>query len=266
MNQVCDHITDGDRLGDRPDPPRGHHHRKPVDQAADQLERERPGADDDGGAEFDRRRTLRGEDASHLVTAGQVGRKRVAAGPCAPAAAPAARMGGTRRTREPSKVDDPPHPLPPGSVREVAGADAVPFLEVGPRPHGVDQIVGGVDPPQGCVERRRVECVAADDLGRRREPARQVAVRAGKAAHPFARRFQRGNETSTNVSACARDEDEAPASMIARTHVTGYAGTGNRVPGFRVWVPACPAHPDRSRFRLLPFRVVLPAGSKGEDS
>ncbi len=260
MNEVRDHITDRDRLGHRPDPSGSHHHRKPVDQTADQLERERTGADDDGGAKLDGGRTLRGEDAAHLVAAGQVGRKRVAAGPFAPGAGPSARTIGARRTREPSKVDDPPHPLPPGSVREVVGAGAVPFPEVGPRTHGVDQVVGGVDPSQGRIKRRRVECVSADDLGGRREPALQVTGRAGKAAHPFARRLQRGNETSADVSAGARDEDEAPASVIASTHETGYPGTGTGFPGsaYGVRLAACARIRPDSAYRL-------PA-SEGEDS
>jgi hypothetical protein len=51
-DQVVEHVADGDGLDAGVDPAGTHHDRHALGEVADHLERERPGADDDRGAEL----------------------------------------------------------------------------------------------------------------------------------------------------------------------------------------------------------------------
>ena len=73
VDQIRDHVLDGDGLRRGPHPARRDHHRQLVDQRPDQLERQRARPDDDGRPELHGGRAFGGQDVAHFLTAREVG-------------------------------------------------------------------------------------------------------------------------------------------------------------------------------------------------
>ena len=194
VDQVRDHVLDGDGLGRRTDPLRSDHHRQLVHQRPDQLERQRARADHDGSPELDGRRPLGRQDVADLLPAREVRRELALA--------------------ESTEVDDPPDsPLPRGAG-EVARAGAVLLLEVAGRPHRVHEVVGGVNPPQGGGEGLGVQDVPPYDLRVGSKAAREVLGTARQTAHPVAAGFESRDQPAADVTARAGNEDEPGSRSV----------------------------------------------------
>ena len=188
VDEIGDHVADRDRLGGCPHPARGDHHRQFVDERPDHFERQRPGADHDGGPELHRLGTLGRQDAADLPAAPKVGREFALA--------------------EAAEIDDPPDsPLPRGAG-EVAGAGPVLLLEVAGRSHGVHEVVGGVDAVQCGPQGIGFQDVAADDPGPRSEAVRKELRTAGETADAVTAGLESRHEPAAHVTARAGDEDE----------------------------------------------------------
>ena len=194
-DEIGDHVVDRDRLGRCPHPARGDHHRQLVHERPDHFERQRPGADHDGGPELHHLGPFGRQDAADLLAAPQVRRE------FAPA--------------EATEIDDPPDsPLPRGAG-EVPGAGPVLLLEVAGCPHGVHEVVGGVDAVQRSPQGVKIQNVAADDPGLRSEALREELRAAGQTADPVAAGLEGRHEPASHVTTCAGDEDEGRRGSVS---------------------------------------------------
>ena len=146
--QVGNDVVDADGLGEGLHPAGGDHQRQFLHQVADHLEAGAARTDDHPGAEPQGADPVgpAGEDLAGLDAAGQV-------------------LGGGLAQPQAAEVDDLFDAAGDGRVAEVLRAHPVKPAEIAARAHGVDEVVGGVDPFQGAVERLVVEGVAFDHLG-----------------------------------------------------------------------------------------------------
>ena len=158
-------------------------------ERAHELERQAARADDDRGAELDRRHARPAQDAPDLLPAAQV-RGQVA-----------------RVVAECSEVD---HAPDSGSRRgggEVPGAGSLLLLETGRVPHGVNQVVRDVDPGERPGEARAIGHVALHDLHTRRHALRQREAIPREASHELATAHERREQAPADVARGAREED-----------------------------------------------------------
>ena len=191
-SEVAHHVVDGDRLRRRVHPARADHHRQPLHQRPDHLERQAAGADDDRGAELDHRDAGRAQVPPGLGTAAQMRRQR---------------RGVVGQS---AQIDDAPHAGSGRGAAEIDGGPAIQGREVGTRPHRVHQVERRVDAGERGVERRRVETVAADHL--RAGPGHRHSPRiAGQAADApgvtGAARFEEAKQTAADVARGAGEQD-----------------------------------------------------------
>ena len=83
-------------------------------------------------------------------------------------------------------------PAARAAAPKLRARDAVLRFEVGRASHRVDEIVGGDNPRECTLQRRRVEAVAAHDAGVRSHPFGQRRGASRQAADPVPARFQQG--------------------------------------------------------------------------
>jgi len=79
----------------------------------------------------------------------------------------------------------------------------------------MDEIVGGVHPPERFNERVGIQHVARDDLRPTREPVGEVPGVTSETADPFSTRLERRDEPSTDVSARPGDENATRPPILA---------------------------------------------------
>jgi hypothetical protein len=135
-------------------PPRRNHHRQPLHQRANHLERQAAGADDDGCPQFNHRHALGTQALPHLVPAAQVRRQiRIVLAQAA-------------------EIDDPPHARGGGGSGIIIRRNSILFFKIARRPHRMDEVVRGVDSLHGPGQRCRIEHIAGHDFDARRRARR----------------------------------------------------------------------------------------------
>ena len=186
--QIRQHIVNRDRLGARVDPSGADHHRQPLDQRADHLERQAAGSDDDRGAELDDRYARFAQRLSRFQAALQMCRQ------------------GIRVVAESSEIDDAAHAGPGGGAAEVGGGLPIERGKAGAARHRVHQVIGLIHPVHGRDERRFVETISRDDLGG--GPSRGDALGLPREApHRAAAFLEHSKKAAADVSAGAGEQD-----------------------------------------------------------
>ncbi len=199
LQQVLDGVLDRDRLGARVHPARRDHHRQPVDQGADHLERHAPGADHDRRAQLDGGDPRGREGGAHLLAARQV-----------------VRQAGS--VAEPAQVHDAAHPR-----RARRGAERGRPVAIGPAvvlapAHRVHQVVGRVDPLERRRERGGIAHVAGHDLGLRRGARRELGRAPAHAAHPPAGLLEAAQQAPAHVAARSGEQQQGRVRVAVRGH------------------------------------------------
>ena len=87
---------------------------------------------------------------------------------------------------EAAKVDDSTNIRAARRVAEIPGRDTILFEVVAVGAHRVNEVVGDVDAGQGAIERRRIEEIARDNFGGRRDARLERFGMPGEAAKPDA--------------------------------------------------------------------------------
>ena len=196
-DQVVQHVLHRDRLQPCVHPPRGDHHRQPLGEVAQHLERRRSAAENDRRAQHRRRHTGVQENLPDL------GPRRQVLGDLA--VRPVGRGGPV--VGQPAEVDDAAHPAGLRRGGEVRGGTAILGREVPPAGEGVDQVVGDVDALEHGRQGGSVEDVGGRDLdlGRPRDVA-QPSLGAGQRAHAEARGQQFGHKPPADVAGGSGDQ------------------------------------------------------------
>ena len=187
-HEVVDDILDGNRLGERLDPPRRDNQRQMLDQRAHGLERGAARADDDRRTQLDGWYSRSAQGAADLVAACQVRREIVFA-------------------TETSEVDDLPHPRESGDFGEVRRRAPVESLKVTSAAHRVDEVIGHLHAFEDRLERGTIQEIPFDDLGRRMNPTPHDFRSACQAAHGAARGFEATQEPTADVAGRAGKQD-----------------------------------------------------------
>ena len=190
-SEVAHHVVDGDRLRRRVHPARTDHHRQPLHQRPNHLERQAAGADDDRGAELDDRHAGRAQVPPGFGTAAQVRRER------------------RDVVGQSAQIDDAPHAGSGGGAAEVDGGLAIQVREVGTRPPSSAPGRTPCHAGERGVERRLVEAVAADHFragsGRRHAP--RIAGQAAERRASRAALFEEAKKTAADVARGAGEQD-----------------------------------------------------------
>ena len=160
-DQVAQQVVHGDRLHARVHPLRADHHRQPLGEVADHLERDAAGADHHRGAELRDRHAGLTQRLAGLLARAQVPRE----------------VGGG--VAEAAEVDDAAHSGGGRGAAEGPRRGEVALVEALSPGHGVHQVVGDADSLQGGGERLRPQHVSRDDL-HAREPSRGPAAAGGR--------------------------------------------------------------------------------------
>jgi hypothetical protein len=117
---------------------------------------------------------------------------------------------------EATEVDDALHAGVAGSVSEISGCDLVTILEASlARGHGMNEVVGDVDPRERFVEAGTIEDVALSDLDYTPLPALEPARMAGETYHVVSGRDESRNQTATDVAGGASDENSHSINSAA---------------------------------------------------
>jgi len=143
VHEVVQDVANRDGLDAGLHPDRCGHHRQPLGEVAQHLERRAAAPDDHGRLEHRRRDTAGDQDLPDLLPAAQVRAQLLVL------------------RDEPAQVDDPLHTGVHGRLGEGPGRPSVELFEVVALPDRVDEVVGDVDvaqrlPDDGEVEHVRV--------------------------------------------------------------------------------------------------------------
>src|SRR5690606_360009 len=137
-DQVVQHVAHGDRLDPVVQPARGDHHGQALGEVPHHLEGGAAGAEDHRCAQHHRRHLAGQEDVADLLAGGHVGGELLAL------------------RVDAAQIDDAVHLRACRSGGEGPGALTVAVREAAASTHGVDQVVGDVDPVEGGVQARRI--------------------------------------------------------------------------------------------------------------
>jgi hypothetical protein len=206
--QVVQHVADGDRLALGGDPVRRDHHRQPVHEVAEDLERRRAAAEDHRRPEHGERHAAAGQLLLDLAARGEVLAQ--------------ARPGFA----EPAQVDDAREAGVRGDCGERAGERAV-VLGVGAagRHHAVHQVEGRAAALHRRGQVGGIRHVATDDLHVRvvvPGAIGQLARGADGAADVVAGVEQSRDQAGADVAGSAGDEDAWRLSIGSLTVITGH--------------------------------------------
>ena len=239
-DEVVQHVAHGDRLDPVAHPARGHHHRQTLGEMPHDLEGCAAGAEDHGRAQHHRGDLTAQQDLPDLLAGGHVRGELLALG------------------MDAAEVDDPPHVGVLRGGGEGARTLPVALGEAATPAHGVDQVVGDVDPVQRGLQARRILDVGLHHLdlcapGAVLEP---VGV-ARHRAHPQSGGQQRGDQAPADVSAGAGDQDER--GIGRRREIGAHAGSPSWA---RCWARGASAGAVAGRVRSAARRISAVARSR----
>jgi hypothetical protein len=226
--EIGDDVLDRDRLRQVRDPPGHEHHRQPLHQGPNQLEREAAGSDDDRGAELQDGNGAGAQDLADFLPARQVRRQRAG-------------------SPESAEIDDAAHPRRGRGLREVARRLTITLGEILAGIHRVDEVVRRINAPHGRGERIRRQHVALHDLHAVADP------------HPEVRGTPR--QAPEALAAIAKGIQQPPADVAARARqqhqpLVAFEGGGRGVTGHGSRRRARSAGHRRNRRRSRRWRAA----------
>ncbi len=187
--EIAEHVINRNWLGRKSHPGRRDHHRQPLDQRADHLERQAAAADDDRRAKLRDRNARFAQARARVESRAEVWRQFFV------------RIGET------AQIDDASDASGTGGGAEVDGGYPLGVFEAFCPAERVRQVVRRFDARERGTEGRAIQQVALDDLGGRSDPITKELRAPGEASHGDALRFESPKQAATDVAGGARQQD-----------------------------------------------------------